>query len=103
VYAKFNLRLATKWNLEKRKPTIMYDKQKLNDIEINHNDNERIAHELQNTNINQINHRTETDTIWNRIREAVVNSAMEILGMKPKENNKNWFNDLCKKFSEKTN
>ncbi|KAF0756351.1 Uncharacterized protein FWK35_00009221 [Aphis craccivora] len=81
----------------------MYDKQKLNDIEINHNDNERIAHELQNTNINQINHRTETDTIWNRIREAVVNSAMEILGMKPKENNKNWFNDLCKKFSEKTN
>jgi len=25
-----------------------------------------------------------------------VNSATEILGIKPKENNKNWFNDLCK-------
>ncbi|VVC37614.1 Hypothetical protein CINCED_3A007249 [Cinara cedri] len=29
-------------------------------------------------------------------KEAVVNSATEILGMKPKENIKNWFNDLCK-------
>ncbi|KAE9537576.1 hypothetical protein AGLY_006599 [Aphis glycines] len=96
VYAKFNLRLATKWNLEKRKPTIKYDIQKLNDIEINHNYIERITHELQNTNINQISHSTEIDTIWNRTKEAVVNSATEILGMKPKENNKNWFNDLCK-------
>ena len=52
AYAKFNLRLATKWNLEKRKPTIKYDIQKLNDIEINHNYIERIVHELQNTNIN---------------------------------------------------
>jgi hypothetical protein len=96
VYAKFNLRLATKWNLEKRKPTIKYDIQKLNDIEINHNYIERITHELQNTNMNQISHTTEIDTIWNRTKEAVVNSATEVLGMKPKENNKNWFNDLCK-------
>ncbi|KAL4084839.1 hypothetical protein QTP88_027723 [Uroleucon formosanum] len=38
----------------------------------------------------------EIDTIWNRTKGAVVNSATEILGIKPKEKNKNWFNDLCK-------
>jgi len=58
--------LATKWNLEKRKPTIKYDIQKLNDIE-------KIAHELQNNNINQISHSTEIETIWNRTKGAVVN------------------------------
>lgn len=96
VYAKFNLRLATKWNLKKKKPTVKYDIQKLNDIEINDNYVEKIAHKLQNININQISYSTETDTIWNRTKEAVVNSATEILGMKPKESNKNWFNDICK-------
>jgi len=28
--------------------------------------------------------------------KVVVNSATKVLGMKPNENNKNWFNDICK-------
>jgi hypothetical protein len=80
----------------KKKLKIKFDTQKLNDTEINYNYVEKIAHKLQNININQISYSTETDTIWNRTKEAVINSTTEILGMKPKENNKNWFNDICK-------
>lgn len=47
----------------KKKPTVKYDMQKLNDMEINVNYVEKITHELQNININQISYSTETDTI----------------------------------------
>lgn len=79
VYAKFKLRLATKWNLEKKKPTIKYDIQKLNDAEINDNYVEKIDHKLQNIDTNQMNYSTETDTMWNRTKEAVVNSETEVV------------------------
>lgn len=103
VYAKFNLRLSTKWNLQKKKPTVKYNIQKLNDIEINDKYVEKITHELQNIDINQISYSTETDTIWNRTKEAVVNSATEILGMKLKESNKVSVNNICKNVKTRRN
>jgi len=78
VYAKFNLRLSAKWNQEKKKPTVNYKIQKLNDIIISDNYVEKIVHELQNIDKNQTSESTETDIIWNRTKEAVVNSATEI-------------------------
>ena len=56
----------------------------------------KIVQKLKNIDINQINNSTEIDMIWNKIKEAIINSAIEILKMEPKGNNKKWFNDICK-------
>lgn len=58
------------------------------DIAISDNYVEKIVYELRNTDINQISYSTENNTIWNRTKQAVVNSATKILGMEPKESYK---------------
>jgi len=74
---------------------VKYNIQKLSDARIR-DSYVKIAQELKGNDINQISDSTEVDKIWNKTKEAVFNSATEILGMEPKENNKNWFNDIYK-------
>jgi len=77
----------------KKKSAVKYNIQKLNDVAVGV---KKIAHELQNIDINQTSDSTEIEMVWNRTKEAMINSETEMLGIKPKENNKNWFNDICK-------
>lgn len=92
--------------LHKKKSTKQYNLQKSNDVTIRNNyvHLETIVHELRNININEICDGTESDLIWNTTKETVNNNATKILGMEPKENKKNWFNDiLCKNAMVKRN
>ena len=72
-----------KYNLQKSNEVILYDSYT------------KIVQELKNINV-YINDSTEIDMIWNKTKKAMINSAIEILGMEPKGNNKNQFNNICK-------
>lgn len=47
--------------------------------------------------MNMINYGIGSYLIWNKTKVAVINSAIEILRIKPRENKKNQFNNICKK------
>jgi len=75
---------------------VKYNIQKLNEVAIGDSYVEKLARELQNSDIIHINYNRKIDMIWNKTKEAVINSAIETLRMEPKKNYKNWFNDIRK-------
>lgn len=78
----------------KKKPLVKYNIQKLNDVIIGDSYIKKIAQTLKNFDLNRVNESTEV--IWNKTKETMINSAIEILGIEPRGNNKYWFNDICK-------
>jgi len=80
----------------KKKPTVKYNIQKLNDVGLGYSNVKKIARELQNIDLNQTSDSIKSEMVWNRTKEAVVSSITGVFRMEPNENKKNLFNDIFK-------
>jgi len=79
LFAQFNLRLSTKWNMVKKSAREKYNIQRLEDSEVQKRFVEMIQENIQ---INQPKKETQTiDSLWCNLKEAVTNSAREHLGV----------------------
>lgn len=101
LFAQFNLRLSTKWNMVKKSTREKYNIQRLDMFEVQ----KRFVKMIQeNIQLEQPEKEKQTiDSLWCNLKEAVTNSARDHLGVKKRKNQKNWINNVCKKAVDKRN
>jgi hypothetical protein len=84
LFAQFNLRLSTKWNMVKKIPREKYNLQRLSDPEALERFVEKVHENIQS---NQPSRESEAHTVnsgWSQLKEAVIISASEALGIEKK-------------------
>lgn len=101
LFAQFNLRLSTKWNMVKKSIRENYNIQRLEDSEVQ----KRFVKMIQeNIQINQSDKESQTiDSLRCNLKEAVTNSDREHLDVEKRKKRKNWFNSVCKEAVDKRN
>ncbi|XP_050439094.1 uncharacterized protein LOC126844740 [Adelges cooleyi] len=103
LFAQFNLRLSTKWNMVKKIPREKYNLQRLADPEAL----ERFVGKVHgNIQGNQPGRESEAQTVnsgWSQLKEAVIISASETLSIGKRMRQKSWFNQVCKEAIDKRN